>query len=67
MNPFEIDLAGGSMAEQRKAKKRKARRKSDERVAYVTIRGKRIKTTVRGARIHRLVTKALKGVEVPPP
>ena len=54
------------MAEERK-RKRKVRRQGDARVAYVTIRGKRIKTTVRGARIHRLVTRALKGLDVPPP
>ena len=65
MNPFDIDLAGGSMAEERKAKRKE--RRSARRAVYVTIRGKRIKTTVRGARIHRLVTRALKGIEVPPP
>ncbi len=40
--------------------------RSGARARYVTIRGKRIKTTPRGERIFRAVTRALKGVEVPP-
>lgn len=63
MNPFDIDPVGGSMS---KAPTQKTSARRGARVHYVTIRGKKIKTTARGARIFRLATKALKGVEVPP-
>ncbi len=49
-----------------KKAKPEATARSGARVRYVTIRGKRIKTTPRGERIFRAVTRALKGVEVPP-
>ncbi len=64
MNPFTIGLVGGSM--HKKAKPAAAARRG-ARARYVTIRGKRIKTTARGARMLRAVTRALKGVDVPPP
>lgn len=60
--PFTFEPARGSVTEQVKSK-RKARRRG---ARYVTIRGKRIKTTARGERIFRAMTRALKGVEVPP-
>lgn len=62
MIPF--DPVGGSMS---KAPKQKASARRGGRVHYVTIRGKKIKTTARGARMFRAVTRALKGVDVPPP
>ncbi len=60
MNPFDINRVGGSMS---KAPKKKASR---ARGVYIVVSGKRIKTTARGARIHRLVRKAFRGIEVPP-
>lgn len=49
-----------------KAPKQKPSARRSGSAHYVTIRGKRIKTTARGARIFRLAKKALKGIEVPP-
>lgn len=63
MNPFDINRIGGSMD---KAPKKKPSARRSGPAHYVTIRGKRIKTTARGARIFRLAKKALKGIEVPP-
>ena len=54
-----------SKAPKRKAKPRAASAPKG-RMVYITVAGKRIKTTPRGARIHRLVRKAFKGIEVPP-
>ena len=64
MNPGKIELAGGSMEKAPKQKIKARRRQA--RGAYITVEGKRVKTTVRGARIHRLVRKAFKGLEIPP-
>jgi hypothetical protein len=59
MNPFQIELIGGSMT---KHAKRKAKARGDNRKVWVTIEGKRMQTTARGARILRLARGALKGI-----
>lgn len=59
MNPFQIDLGGGSMS---KPAKPKAAPRGDRRKVWVTIEGKRVQTTVRGARILRLARGSLKGL-----
>lgn len=63
MNPFDIELAGGSMD---KAPKKKTNgRGRSRRVRYITIAGKQVKRTPRGDRLLRAV-RVLKGLEVPP-
>jgi hypothetical protein len=64
MNPFAIGQAEAVMAMTRAAVKAKPRGPRG-RAVYVTIEGKRVKTTPRGARILKNVRAAFKGLSVP--
>ncbi len=51
----------------KQAKPKSKARRAARRAQYLTVRGKRVKVTARGARMLRAVTRALKGVDIPPP
>ena len=62
MNPFDINRVGGSMTKDAKRAKPKDNARGDRRKVWVTLEGKRVQTTARGARILRNARAAFKGL-----
>ncbi|MGQ0655620.1 MAG: hypothetical protein ACT4P4_25740 [Betaproteobacteria bacterium] len=63
-NPFAVQLVAEGETVTTKQKPKRSR-KSSRREVWVTVAGKRMKTTARGARILRLARASLKGLSVP--